>query len=159
MHESIECRAPARLALMVGLALLWSCTPRNPPPPTPAADTPTATPAPAVLQRAQQDWQACNAPAAPIEMVDGATATREQMQSAHDTVKAFDAATTNYTQCVDTAASQASEQFKATATAADLQRLKSEQDRRYNAALDIDKQLASRYNEQLHIYKARGGAT
>jgi hypothetical protein len=139
------------------LAILPSCAPRNPPPPTVAA--PAAEAVPAVLQRAQQDWQACTAPAAPVAMADGATASREQMQAAHDTVKAFDTATTHYTQCVDAAASQAGEQFKAAATAADLQRLKDEQDRRYDAALDIDKQLASRFNEQLRIYKARGGTT
>ena len=58
-------------------------------------------------------------PRHPPKCPDGTTATREQMVAAHATVKAFDEATTIYTQCLDTTAYQAGIQFKAVATSAD----------------------------------------
>jgi len=46
-----------------------------------------------MLKMARMAFLACGAPAAPTVVPDGATATREQMVSAHATVKAFDEAT------------------------------------------------------------------
>ena len=71
-----------------------------------------------MLNMTRAAFVACGAPAAPSELPDGATATREQMVAAHATVKAFDEATTIYTQCLDTTAYQAGVQFKAVATPA-----------------------------------------
>jgi hypothetical protein len=99
---------------------------------------------------------ACGAPAAPPEVPDGATATREQMVAAHATVKAFDEATTIYSQCVDATAYQATVQFKATATEADNAAVGSLQTQLHNAAIDRDQALANRFNVQLRLFKARG---
>jgi hypothetical protein len=100
-------------------------------------------------------FQACGAPEPPTDVPDGATATREQMVAAHDTVKAFDEATTIYTQCVDTTAYQAGVQFKSVATRADTEALAALQTQLHNAAIDRDQALANRFNVQLRLYKAR----
>ena len=52
-----------------------------------------------MLNMTREAFVACGAPAAPSDVPDGETATREQMLAADATVKAFDEATTNYTQC------------------------------------------------------------
>ena len=98
---------------------------------------------------------ACGAPAPPSDVPDGATATREQMVAAHATVKAFDEATTIYTQCVDSTAYQATVQFKAVATSADTAALSALQTQLHNAAIDRDQAVASRFNVQLRRFKAR----
>jgi hypothetical protein len=108
-----------------------------------------------MLKMARAAFLACEAPAPPSELPDGATATREQMVSAHGTVKAFDQATTIYAQCVDTTAYQAGVQFKSVATSADTEALSALQTQLHNAAIDKDQTLASRFNVQLRRFKAR----
>src|SRR5579862_1571065 len=66
--------------------------------------TRAATETSEMLKMARAAFDACGAPQAPHDIPDGATATRDQMVSAHATVKAFDDATTIYNQCVDTTA-------------------------------------------------------
>lgn len=100
-------------------------------------------------------FMACGAPAPPSEVPDGATATREQMVAAHTTVKAFDEATTIYTQCVDTTAYQAGVQFKAVATRADTDAISALQTQLHNAAIDRDQAVANRFNVQLRRFKSR----
>jgi hypothetical protein len=109
-----------------------------------------------MMKMARAAFLACGAPAAPTEVPDGKTATRDQMVSAHATVKAFDEATTIYTQCVDTTAYQASVRFKAVATSADTEALSALQTQLHNAAIDNDQTLANRFNVQLRRFKARG---
>ncbi len=108
-----------------------------------------------MLKMARAAFLACGAPAAPSEVPDGATATREQMVAAHATVQAFDQATTIYTQCLDTTAYQAAVQFKAVATTADTQTLSALQTQLHNDAIDRDQSLANRFNAQLRLFKAR----
>ena len=108
-----------------------------------------------MLTMARAAFVACGVPTAPSDIPDGATATREQMVAAHATVKAFDQATTIYTQCVDTTAYQASVQFKAVATSADTEALGALQTQLHNTAIDRDQELANRFNVQLRRFKAR----
>ena len=109
-----------------------------------------------MLKMARAAFDACGAPAAPHDIPDGATATRDQMVSAHATVKAFDEATTIYNQCVDTTAYQAGIQFKTAATSAETETLNALQVHLHNEAIDRDRQLADRFNVQLRRFKARG---
>ena len=108
-----------------------------------------------MLRMARAAFLACGAPEAPHDIPDGATATLEQMASAHATVKAFDEATTIYNQCVDTTAYQAGVQFRAVATNTDTETLNALQTHLHNEAIDRDQQLANRFNVQLRRYKAR----
>ena len=134
-----------------------STSPTAPPALDPAAarTAPSATETSEMLKMARTAFIACGAPAAPSDIPDGAIATREQMVAAHATVKAFDQATTIYTQCVDTTAYQASVQFKAVATSADTEALGRLQTQLHNDAIDRDQALASQFNVQLRRFKAR----
>jgi hypothetical protein len=154
----------ALLAGVLPIALPWAMrTMRGAvPAPAPAAlpQRPTPTGAPVaytsdMLKMTRAAFLACGAPAAPSEVPDGATATREQMVAAHATVKAFDEATTIYTQCLDTTAYQAGVQFKAVATSADTDAVSALQIQLHNAAIDRDQALANKYNVQLRRFKAR----
>ena len=118
------------------------------------AGAPVADPS-EMLKMTRAAFVACGAPAAPSEVPDGATATREQMVAAHATVKAFDEATTIYTQCLDTTAYQAGVQFKAVATSADTEAISALQIQLHNAAIDRDQTLANKFNVQLRRFKAR----
>jgi hypothetical protein len=153
---------------IVGIAL-WIRSPwanRAPSPAVPATDAAPAGPpngpalvavpeTSAMLKMARAAFDACGAPQAPHDIPDGATATRDQMVSAHATVKAFDEATTIYNQCVDTTAYQASIQFKTVATSAETETLNSLQVHLHNEAIDRDRELANRFNVQLRRFKAR----
>jgi hypothetical protein len=108
-----------------------------------------------MLKMTRAAFVACGAPAVPSDVPDGTTATREQMVAAHATVKAFDEATTIYTQCLDTTAYQAAVQFKAVATSADTEAVSALQIRLHNAAIDRDQAVANRFNVQLRRFKAR----
>ncbi len=104
---------------------------------------------------ARAGFAACGAPSAPADVPDGATATTEQMVAAHATVKAFDEATTIYSQCVDSTAYQVNVQFKAVASGAEKDALSTLQTRLHNDAIDRDQALANKFNVQLRKYKAR----
>jgi hypothetical protein len=130
--------------------------------PAPASPTPGSEPSTAaggegseMFNMTRAAFVACGAPAAPSDVPDGATATREQMVAAHATVKAFDEATTIYTQCLDTTAYQAGVQFKAVATSADAAAVSALQIQLHNAAIDRDQALANRFNVQLRRFKAQ----
>ena len=143
-------------ALWIGWARPIGGSPASPTAPPAAARTaPPATETSEMLKMARTAFLACSAPAVPSDIPDGATATREQMIDAHATVKAFDQATTIYTQCVDKTAYQASVQFKAVATSADTEALGRLQTQLHNAAIDRDQALANRFNVQLRRFKAR----
>jgi hypothetical protein len=108
-----------------------------------------------MLKMTRVAFLACGAPAPPSDVPDGSTATREQMVAAHATVRAFDEATTIYTQCLDTTAYQAGVQFKAVATDADAAAVSALQVQLHNAAIERDQALANRFNVQLRRFKAR----
>ena len=142
-------------AVLIGAVLLirrpW--TVREPLTSVPAL---SAAPDSEMLKMARAAFLACGAPAPPTDIPDGKSATREQMVSVHETVKAFDEATTIYNQCLDTTAYQAGVQFKSVATDADTKALNSLQVHLHNEAIDRDQDLANRFNVQLRIFKARG---
>jgi len=127
----------------------------------PSVQRPSQEPVPAsaeaseMLKLTRAAFAACGVPAPPTDLPDGATATREQMMSAHATVRAFDEATTIYTRCIDTTAYQAGVQFKAVATTADTDAVSALQTQLHNAAIDRDQAVANRFNVQLRRYKAR----
>jgi hypothetical protein len=153
--------------VLVGAALLiatpWSAhTERPVVEAVPASATPKSEPTTTsgaeesdMLKMTRAAFVACGAPSAPSDVPDGATATREQMVATHATVKAFDEATTIYTQCLDTTAYQAGVQFKAVATDADAAAVSALQIQLHNAAIDRDQTLANKFNVQLRRFKAR----
>ena len=135
----------------IGIAPATNAAPNGPVEPNSATDQGDSD----MLRMARAAFLACGVPTPPTDVPDGTTATRDQMVAAHSAVKAFDAATTTYNQCVDTTAYQAAVQFKAVASGTDTETLNALQSRLHNEAIDRDQAVANRFNVQLRLFKAR----
>jgi hypothetical protein len=121
----------------------------------PAAAPRVAPPTSAdLVQAASAALTACTlTDAAPTP--DGASASREQMGTARSAFQAYDAATTAYTQCVDSAVERIAQQFTGRATEADLQDLRNFGARAHNVAIDQEQAAADQLNTQVRAYKAK----
>ncbi len=124
--------------------------------PAPSA-APVAAAQPDVVLSAQSVFVACTVPAEPGDIPDGATATLEQMRSAHAGVSAYDAATTAYIHCLDSTASQFAQQYQDVASKPKLQAVTTLAVTLHNAAVEKDRALADRLNRQIRVFKARHG--
>lgn len=90
----------------------------------------------------------CTPPAAPGSLPDGATADLEAMLEAQKAVKAFDAATNEYLDCLTSEGEAAAEEES---PEEQLKRVEL-----HNAAVDKTEALAAQFNEEIREYKARG---
>jgi uncharacterized protein YfkK (UPF0435 family) len=94
---------------------------------------------------------ACIYPRPPEDIPDGATASYEQMVSAQQAVKQFDADVTAYNACLDMELqSLLANPELDDARKAELQAM---QVKKNNAAVDEAQAVADRFNEQLRAYK------
>ncbi len=107
-----------------------------------------------LVQAASGALTACTLADAP-PTPDGASASREQMGTARSAFQAYDAATTAYTQCVDSAVERIAQQFTGRATEADLQVLRNFGARAHNVAIDQEQAAADQLNTQVRAYKAK----
>jgi hypothetical protein len=105
-------------------------------------------------------YAACTYPTAPKDMPHGKTATLETMVAAQKAVKEFDAAITAYNDCLQTQSD--AELAKIDQSDTDDKKKEARKKKvaqallkKQNAAIDADKALAARFNEQLRIFKAR----
>jgi hypothetical protein len=105
-------------------------------------------------------YAACTYPTEPESIPDGNTATLEQMVAAQKAVKAFDEEINAYTSCLKLESDAA--QVKVDESSDDAkkkdqqkQELTRMQVQKHNAAVEADEALASRFNEQLKVYKAK----
>jgi hypothetical protein len=147
-----------------GIALLawaWVCgvaghaQPAAQPLAAPAAAPRVAPPTSAdLVQAASAALTACTLTDAP-PTPDGSTASREQMGAARSAFQAYDAATTAYTQCVDSAVERVAGQFSGRAAEADLQVLRNFGARAHNVAIDQEQAAADQLNTQVRAYKAK----
>ena len=86
----------------------------------------------------------CRLPPAPNKIPDGMTSTADEMWAAMETLKNYNTDVINYNKCLDFEVRQ--------------NRLTSaERDQRHNAAVDALKALADKFNEQVRLFKAKGG--
>lgn len=102
----------------------------------------------------------CSYPPAPDKIPDGATASKQEMVSAMVAVRAFDTAIKAYTDCLklehDTAVAKldpASDPDKMKARKAELDNMWAKKN---DAAIDQDTAIATRFNEQVKIFMAKG---
>ena len=102
-------------------------------------------------------FAACGIPAAPIDPPVGASASQAQMVAAHSAVKAYDANTTSYLQCLDSTAARLEAQFPSGSADAGLRKVRALHVQLHNAAIDKDQSAADRFNIQLRVFKARNG--
>jgi hypothetical protein len=109
-------------------------------------------------------FAACIAPQPPDHIPSGNKATTAEMVAAQGSVKDFDAATNAYVACLQTEADAASaklEQSESDPKKLDekKKKLQSEQAKKQDAAVDKDKDVATRFNEQVRIFKAKNAKT
>jgi hypothetical protein len=97
------------------------------------------------------DCPVATAPAVP----DGATATLKQMTEAQAAFKAYDAATNNYTQCVDEMVVRVAERAPESTSKADRQALSTFATSAHNTAVDQEQAFADQLNAQVRAYNAK----
>jgi hypothetical protein len=97
---------------------------------------------------------ACNYPAPPKELPDGATATKDEMLAGVKIISAYQAEMTEYLSCIE-----AEEIVTVQALADDdeegKQQSKTMFDKKYNAAVDEQTKTVERFNVEIRAYKAR----
>jgi hypothetical protein len=86
---------------------------------------------------------------------DGATATLKQMTTARAAFSAYDAATNNYTRCVDEMVARVARQATGSASQADLQALSAFAASAHNTAVDQEQTFANQFNGQVRAYNAK----
>tara|TARA_R110002073_G_scaffold790_2_gene5667 strand:- start:9390 stop:9752 length:363 start_codon:yes stop_codon:yes gene_type:complete len=96
--------------------------------------------------------QDCTAPAEP-KIPDGSSADMQQMLDGQQAVKAFQAANSEYMDCLDPKIAEATEKVTAEdASEADLSTLKSLEEA-YNAAVSREENVAEEFNSEIRDYK------
>ncbi len=156
-------RAVAAARAMLGVAgaalLAWVLIPRLATPPQPVPIAVPATPSADerridLIGPASSVLAACPVATAPT-VPDGSTATRKQMTEARAAFAAFDAATNNYTQCVDEMVERVAKQAPASTSKADLQALSTFAASAHNTAVDQEQAFADQFNAQVRAYNAK----
>jgi hypothetical protein len=112
---------------------------------------------PDVILLAGTALAACVLPMPPPAAPDGKVATRAQMIAAHGQTASYNAATNTYIACLDAAQLEFERQYGAVLADAGRRDITVMSNRMHNAAIDADHLVADKFNQQLRIYKARGG--
>jgi hypothetical protein len=112
---------------------------------------------PDVILLAGTALAACVRPMPPPTAPDGKVATRAQMIAAHQKTADFNAATNTYIACLDAAQVEFERQYGLVLADAGRRDITVMNNRMHNAAIDADHLVADKFNQQLRIYKARGG--
>lgn len=151
-------RVARGVATLVAAALLIACQRSAPSQTVPAASAaPPPSPPPVsvdLVQVASSALQDCPEPTAPT-VPDGSKASSAQMMAAHAAFQTYDAATNNYTKCVDAAVDRISAQYKGTASDTDIQSLQAFGSRAHNTAIDQEQAVADQFNTQLRAFKGK----
>jgi len=97
---------------------------------------------------------ACDYPAPPKDLPDGATATKEEMLAGVKLISAYQEEMTTYLSCIE------ADQIMAMQAIAEddeegKSRSKSNFDKRYNAAVDEQTKAVEQFNLEIRTYKAR----
>ncbi|HMN45073.1 MAG TPA: hypothetical protein PKE27_10890 [Povalibacter sp.] len=97
----------------------------------------------------------CLYPKAPASIPDGATATEQEMIDGMKAVKEYNNQVTAYLSCLDMEMQARIDAAGAEAPADQIAQIKAIQAKRHNAAVEELEAHASRFNEQVKVYKAR----
>lgn len=97
----------------------------------------------------------CTYPRAPTGLPDGATATQDEMVAGMKTIKEYNNAVTAYLNCLETEMNTRIEAAGPSAPPEQVEQIKSIHTKRHNAAVEELESNASRFNEQVKVYKAR----
>ena len=86
----------------------------------------------------------CVLPPAPSKIPDGSTASEQEMVTAMQTLKEYNADVDTYLKCLDFEAKQ--------------NRLSAgDQEKMHNAAVDTLQKVANKFNEQVRVFKSKSG--
>ena len=97
----------------------------------------------------------CTYPKAPTGLPDGATATQDEMVEGMKTIKEYNNQVTTYLNCLETEMNARIEAAGPDAPADQVEQIKAIHTKRHNAAVEELESNASRFNEQVKVYKAR----
>ena len=92
----------------------------------------------------------CKPPDGAIQIPNGLTATLGEMKAAQGAVKAYNAAVTEFTACLQ------QEQDAKVAAGGDKVKLQAEYAKRNDVEVDKLQQVADKFNAELRAYKGRG---
>lgn len=97
----------------------------------------------------------CTYPKSPSGLPDGATATEEEMVTGMKAIKEYNGQVTAYLGCLETEMNTRIEAAGADAKADQIEQIKAIHTKRHNAAVEELEATASRFNEQVKVYKGR----
>jgi len=99
-------------------------------------------------------WAACTYPTAPGKLPDGSTASRDEMLAGKKLVEQYNADMNTYLGCIKTEYDD-SVAKGATLTEEQKQQMAARYTAKNDAAVDELQGVASRFNEQLRVFKAK----
>ncbi len=94
-------------------------------------------------------------PKAPTGLPDGGTATQDEMVNGMKIIKEYNNAVTTYLSCLETEMATRIEAAGPDAPPEQVEQIKAIHTKRHNAAVEELESNASRFNEQVKVYKAR----
>ena len=97
----------------------------------------------------------CTYPRKPAKLPDGNTATRDEMVAANKLVKQYNADMTVYLDCIKTEYDGTTAKLPADATEDQKKQLATVYARKNDAAVDELQGVATQFNEQLRVFKAK----
>ncbi|MDE2261255.1 MAG: hypothetical protein KGL45_01890 [Gammaproteobacteria bacterium] len=98
----------------------------------------------------------CSYPQAPSQIPDGNTATLAQMLAAQKAVSSYNQEMTAYLSCIQLERDSRVAQAGAQLTKQQKQELEAIEVQKHNAAVDQLQSVASQFNAQVRIFKAKG---
>ncbi|HKZ74797.1 MAG TPA: hypothetical protein VJ011_12075 [Steroidobacteraceae bacterium] len=100
-------------------------------------------------------YGACSYPQSPSKLPDGNTATMEEMQAAAKAVRQYDADINAYVACLKLEHDQSVAKDAAALTDEQKKEIERMQVQKHNAAIDELEGVATRFNEQVKVFKAK----
>ena len=97
----------------------------------------------------------CVYPKGPANTPDGATATQEEMVEGMKAIKEYNGQVTAYLSCLETEMNSRVEAAGPEAPPEQIEQIKAITTKRHNAAVEELEAHATRFNEQVKIFKAR----
>ncbi|HEY6823456.1 MAG TPA: hypothetical protein VI195_03380 [Steroidobacteraceae bacterium] len=97
----------------------------------------------------------CPYPAAPAKLPDGATATMQDMIDGQNAVKGYDKAINDYVGCIDKELDDAIAKAGKDLKPEQKKHMQELEAQKHNAAIDELQNVATRFNEQVKIFKAK----
>jgi len=97
----------------------------------------------------------CTYPKSPAGLPDGATASQDEMVAGMKAIKEYNSAVTSYLNCLETEMNTRIEAAGPDAPADQVEQIKAIHTKRHNAAVEELESTASRFNEQVKVYKGR----